>query len=71
MTSEIQSIYFTHPEWTTTKARQWLKLNNYKPIKRVHKLGSELRYRLTVPEQYKKFRTKKSPNGIHFVLGFK
>lgn len=67
--SEIQSIYFIG--WNAKDARDWLKKNNYKPIKKAHKKGTELRYRLKDPDLYKSFVTNKHDNGIYFVLGLK
>jgi hypothetical protein len=69
--SEIQSVYFMSPPWKTTTAKAWLKKEGFVPIKRVHKNGHELRYRITEPEQYKRFRTKKHENDVYFVYGFK
>lgn len=68
--NELQSIYFMTPEWDSTRARQWLIKHKYKPIKRVHKLGSQLRYRLRNPNKYTKFKTKGIGKGIYFVFGF-
>lgn len=59
------------PIWNTSKASRWLKITGHIPIKRVHRNGHELRYRMTDPDQYKYFRTKKLSDGIYFVLGFK
>jgi hypothetical protein len=69
--TEIQSIYFMSPPWTTTTARAWLRKEKHTPIKRVHKNGHELRYRMTEPKQYKRFRTKKFNDGVYFVYGIK
>ena len=71
MKSEIHTIYFMRPKWTTTKAREWLKNHNYIPIKRVHKMGNELRYRIRDPAQFKTFRTKKLKDDIYIVFGLK
>lgn len=70
MTSALHSVYFLKKDgWTTAKARKWLKDNGMKPIKRVHKIGDELRYRLIPPEEFKSFITKVYKS-VHFVIGF-
>ena len=70
MSTDIHSIYFmTTDGWTTTTARAWLKAHGYKPIKKVHKMGNELRYRLIDPEVFSRFTTKVLPNGTHLVIG--
>ncbi len=69
MPSETQSVYFMDDIWNPTSARQWLKKHNYYPIKNVHHNGSQLRYRITNPELYRKFATLDLNNGIYLVLG--
>jgi hypothetical protein len=69
--SEIHSVLFDINKWTTAKARAWLKKENLKPIKKVHKQENFLRYRLHDPSKYKRFITKKLDNGIDLVIGFK
>lgn len=71
--SEIHSIYFMENQgWSPQKARTWLKIHNYKPIKPVHRMGNELRYRIKDPKLFKSFTTKKiSDDGIYLVFGFK
>ena len=67
--SEIQAVLFKTSEgWTSTKSRKWLKENSLKPIKRVHKVGDLLRYRIKEPD-YKFYTTKSQKNGINFVIG--
>jgi len=69
--SAIQAVVFGK-NWTTKKARQWLKEKKWKPIKRVHKTsGGFLRYRLLDPKQFKKFIWKSTNKGVNFVIGFK
>lgn len=66
--TEAQSIIFENDIYTAEQARQWLKKNGYKPIKRVDKTKNFLRYRLTEPE-YKSYRTINVTKGIKIVLG--
>ena len=56
--------------WTPVLAKKWLKAHNFIPIKRVHTLGYELRYRIKLPI-YSRYITKKiDDRGIYFVIGF-
>lgn len=69
--SEIQAVVFG-PGWKTTPARSWLKKNGFVPIKRVHKTtGGFMRYRITDPNQYRRFFWKKTGKNINFVIGLK
>ena len=69
--SEKQSVvFFVNDGWTESKARQWLADNKLKPIKHVDKsLDGQLRYRLTNPDKYKRFITKKLDDGINIIIG--
>ena len=70
MPSDIQAIYFrTTDGWTAATARAWLRAHEFKPIKRMHHLGTELRYRLRDPRQFRRFITKKEA-GVYYVIGF-
>jgi len=69
MPGEIQSVYFMKPFFTESKALRWLDSYGYKPIKPVHVLGDELRYRIKEPK-FKRYITRVVSNGIHLVLGF-
>jgi hypothetical protein len=55
--TEIQSILFNKTKYNSIKARKWLKENNYKPIKRVHKTENYLRYRIKNPNSKYQYRT--------------
>ncbi len=65
---EIQSVIFPKKKYSATKAKQWLKKKKLKPIKKVDKTINFLRYRIRQPK-YKKYITKKIPNGISLILG--
>ena len=72
MSSEIQAAYgLTTDGWTPTGLLRWLKNHDMQPIKRLHRNGTELRYRIRSPHLYARFRTKILPNGVHLVLGFR
>jgi len=65
---EIQAVIFKNKYYSTAEARKWLKDNNHKPIKRVHKTTNYLRYRLTEPT-YKYYITKSAGKKIKLVMG--
>jgi hypothetical protein len=65
----VQSVVFMAPEWSESRARAWLKKNQYHPIKPVHYLGHEMRYRMLEPI-FKRYTTKVLPNGVHLVIGY-
>jgi hypothetical protein len=70
--SRIQSVYFMSPEWTTKEARAWLKKERLVPIKRVHKVGHQLRYRILEPisNKYTTMMIHTSTGRpVYFVLG--
>lgn len=69
--SQIQAVYALGTDkWTPTLLRAWLKKHGLKPIKRVHIVGDEIRYRILPPLRFARFTTKKLPGGIHLVLGW-
>lgn len=69
--SEIQAIYgLTSDSWTPLALRRWMKSSGLKPIKRMRREGSEIRYRIKKPERYVRFITKILPNRIHLVIGY-
>lgn len=68
--SKIQSIIFMKNQgWSIKLAKEWLKLYKIKPIKKEHIKKNEIRFRLREPN-FKRYITKKEPNGIMFVIGF-
>jgi hypothetical protein len=69
--SEIQAVYaLTTDGWSASTIRHWLKTEGLQPIKRAHRLGTEIRYRITPPRRYSRFTTRVLNNGIHLVLGW-
>ena len=81
--SEVQSVVFKkdfNKDWKLSQTRWWLVKNNYKPIKKVHRVYrtgergkkiTQYRWRITDPNQYREFRTKDIGNNILLILGFK
>ena len=67
--SEIQSILFHTSIYNAVLARKWMKVHSFYPIKRVDKTNTYLRYRITDPSKYSKFRTKQIVNGINVIIG--
>jgi len=70
MESEIQAVIFDN-SWIPSLARRWLKNHHFKAMKRVHRTPNYIRYRITDPEQYESFVTKKIGVGIQLIIGFK
>jgi hypothetical protein len=70
MSTKIQTILFDSSRWESKEARKWLRLHNYKPIKRVHKTDNTLRYKLNDSSNIKnpKFRMISLENGIKALL---
>ena len=69
--SKIQTILFSKDKYDATKARKWLKDNNYKPIKRVHKTENFLRYRIRNPTKGYIYRTISLSKDIKAVIQIK
>jgi hypothetical protein len=69
MKGEVQSVLFPHDTYTATQARAWLKLNNIRPMKKVHRTMTFLRYRIRPPERYRSFRT--IGREIRIIIGYK
>ena len=69
MSGEIQSVYFMKPYFNNEKALKWLDTHSFKPIKKVHILGDELRYRIKEPK-YKRYTTRILPNNVYLVIGY-
>ena len=55
--SKVQSLLFDKKKFDATTARKWLKKNNYKAIKRVHKTNKYLRYRIIKINKKHKYKT--------------
>jgi hypothetical protein len=71
--SKVQAVLFENDKWNVSKARAWLKKNNYRPIKRVHKTANFLRYRIREPSIKKQYRTitfGKKLEGIRAILEY-
>jgi hypothetical protein len=66
--SSIQAVLFERDKWDTTRARQWLKKNGYKPIKRCHVTSQYLRYRLRQPSSKYRYVTKSLGKGVKIIV---
>lgn len=69
--SHIQAVNFNSNFWKSSEARTWLKHYGLTPLKKVHKTKNFLRYRIVDPRYFKRFITKKLPDEIEFIIGFK
>jgi hypothetical protein len=69
---EIQSIRFRRPNYTVTKANQWMKKHKYKLLKgkKVDITPNWLRYRIKHPDNFSHFATKVLSNNIEMIIGF-
>lgn len=67
----IQAILFDIKHFNTQQANNWLRRNNFKPIKRVHKTEQYLRYRIADPAGFKTFYTIDVTEGIRAIYGKK
>ncbi len=68
--TSVQSIIFERKKWTITKAKKWLKDNDYISPK-VDKTKKFLRFRQRSPRGFKKFRTISLGKGIKLIFGLK
>ena len=69
--SKIQSMLFNKKYYNQKEAKQWLKDNNLKPIKRVDITKNFYRYRIRQPTDAYYYRIKKFKKGIEAVIMFK
>lgn len=70
--SEIQSVIFPKESFKVGESRKWLKKNNLLwngKVDREHR-PHYLAFRQTAPEQYKRFISKKLPNGVILIIGY-
>jgi hypothetical protein len=70
MPSNIQAVLFDIQKFNEKDINDWLKKNNFKKIKKIHKTKKYLRVRIVDPKRFKKFRIKKTKTGIDFIIGF-
>ena len=68
--SSVQSIIFDRNKFNITKAKKWLKDNDYRSTK-VDKTKKFLRFRQRSPVGFKKFRTLNIGKGIKLILSLK
>jgi len=66
MVSKIQSIIFLKHLWTKPNAVNWLKNHNFKSD--VDEKLKTWRFRQIQPNKKYKYITKKTPEGISFVI---
>jgi len=65
----VQSISFPILYWSMNATRQWLRHHNYYPIKPAHFTQNFIRYRLSSPKPYYRYKTIVLSNGVHLTLG--
>lgn len=67
--TDIQAVTFNKKHWTTKLANEYIRKHKWKPIKRVHRTKSYLRYRLIDPKIFRSFITLKLKNHINLIIG--
>ena len=67
---DIQSILFKRPEWTKAKAIKWLKEHDFE-FDDIDTKPEHLRFRQKEPNNGYSYITKKLPNGIDLIIGYK
>ena len=68
----LQAVLFYIGYWTTTKAREYLKKENLKPIKRVRITDKYYRYRITEPDYINyNYIIKRGKDHIDYIIGIK
>ena len=70
MNKSIQSILFRKDKWSERNAFKWLEDHNYSTNK-IDRRGNFYRFRQISPSEFDKYRTKRTPEGIDFIFGYK
>ena len=70
MSSQVQSVTFPRELFTPHGAMRWLKRHEFKPIKKVDKTLSQLKYRIIDPSEFDHFSTRTLGDGVALVIGF-
>lgn len=70
MVSKVHSVIFEKQYYTATQARRKLKEMGFTPIKHVDITKSYLRYRIVDPNEFTRFITKSTGQGLKLVIGF-
>ena len=66
----LQAVLFLKSKWSTKDARNHLKKEKLKPIKRVHTTDKYHRYRITTPNYDKyDYIIKRGLNDIDYIIG--
>ncbi len=69
--SSVQSIIFNKNYWSLPQIKQWLRYHRFRPIKKVHETKNFYRYRLQNPSNFSRFITKKLPDNIELIIGYR
>ena len=69
MSTHIHSVYaYEEDGYTPIKLLNWMRKHNIIPIKKAHKIGEQIRYRIKKPDLTKSYSTIVLPNRIHLVV---
>lgn len=69
--SGIQAILFHRALFNPSTSYLWLIEHGFKPMKAARFTENYIRYRITPPEDYVSYMTKRVKRGILFVIGFR
>ena len=64
-----QAVIFDKSIFDTSRARRWLKIHHFEPIKHVHETSRYLRYIIKEPNENYEYRTKQISDGIKIIVG--
>lgn len=70
----VQSVIFKKSKWSLKNAKSWLTSHHYKLKHRGKPVDVKpltYRFRQKDPSMFKRMVTKKLPNGISFIIGYK
>jgi hypothetical protein len=66
----VQSVVFNSKDYDEEGCIMWLNHHNLKPLKKVHIVGDQLRYRILKP-QFKHYFTKiLQDDRVHLIIGY-
>ena len=70
MNSAIQALVLSKEHFTKAKAEKWVRDHNFRPIKVVHVVKNNYRFRLKEPSEKYDYRMKHITTGIMAVIEY-
>ena len=68
--SNIQALVLSKEVFTKAKAEKWIKDHNFKPVKVVHVVKNNYRFRLKEPSEKYDYRMKHITTGVQAVIEY-